>query len=135
MIRDSNGAIVGVVSGRDDMSDRSLLSIVWLAWTGNLASLATGVSEITVDEDPSARPTASVMLTRVEVRPPGRGIEETGAYGGVRQGFTGAIPLKRKPRAEVLCSPDKYETRTRLRSCSCCFEHEVFPAILDEVPS
>ena len=66
VIRDSDGAVAGVVSGRYNSADGWLAGTVWVARTEDLAVLLDGIAEVTVRRAP-------VAARRIQRPVPGRG--------------------------------------------------------------
>ena len=48
VIRDSDGAVAGVVSGRYNSADGWLAGTVWVARTEDLAALLDGIADVTM---------------------------------------------------------------------------------------
>ena len=65
VVRDSDGAVTGVVSGRYNSADGWLAGTVWVARTEDLAVLLDGIAEVTVEYRPLAGPAAGRPLDQV----------------------------------------------------------------------
>ena len=62
VVRDSDGAVAGVVSGRYNSADGWLAGTVWVARTEDLAVLLDGIAEVTMRQPPLAGP-VDLLLT------------------------------------------------------------------------
>jgi len=102
VIRDSDGAVAGVVSGRYNSTDGWLAGTVWVARTEDLATLLDGTAEVTMRQPPLAGP-VDVLLTvtgdRVQLTGPS--IEVAADHGGVRAALAEAVNETRRSRARV----------------------------------
>ena len=67
VIRDSDGAVAGVVSGRYNSTDGWLAGTVWVARTEDLAALLDGIAEVTMMQPPLAGP-VDLLLAVTEDR-------------------------------------------------------------------
>jgi hypothetical protein len=109
VIRDSDGAVAGVVSGRYNTADGWLAGTVWVARTEDLAVLLDGITEVAMKQAPLAGPVDLVLtVTAGQVRLAGGGIDVSAGHGGVRPGLAGAVHEARRVRArigEVLAAP------------------------------
>ena len=102
VIRDSDGAVAGVVSGRYNSADGWLAGTVWVARTEDLAALLDGLTEVTMQQVPYAGPVdLLLMVTGDRVRLTGPGIDLSAAHGGVRSGLAEAVNEARRDRARV----------------------------------
>ncbi len=68
VIRDSDGAVAGVVSGRYNTADGWLAGTVWVARTEDLAVLLEGIAEVAVQDAGAARPAGSVRVSEADPR-------------------------------------------------------------------
>jgi hypothetical protein len=68
VIRDGDGAVAGVVSGRYNTADGWLARTVWVARTEDLAVLLEGIAEVAVQDAGSVRPAGSVRVSDAEPR-------------------------------------------------------------------
>jgi tetratricopeptide (TPR) repeat protein len=102
VIRDSDGAVAGVVSGRYNSTDEWLAGTVWVARTEDLVPLLDGVAEVTLLQVSYAGPVD--LLLRVDagrVRLTGPGIEVAADHDGVAAGLAEAVNEGRRFRARV----------------------------------
>jgi hypothetical protein len=100
VIRDGDGAVAGVVSGRYNSADGWLAGTVWVARTEDLAALLDGLTEVTMQQVPYAGPVdLLLMVTGDRVRLTGPGIDVSAAHGGVRSGLAEAVNETRRDRA------------------------------------
>jgi hypothetical protein len=84
VIRDSDGAVAGVVSGRYNTADGWLAGTVWVARTEDLAVLLDGITEVAMKQAPLAGPVDLVLtVTAGQVRLAGGGIDVSAGHGGV----------------------------------------------------
>ena len=92
VIRDSDGAVAGVVSGRYNSTDGWLAGTVWVARTEDLAVLLNGIADVTMQQAPLAGPVDLLLtVTADRVRLTGPGIDrgrrsQRGALGPGRGG-------------------------------------------------
>lgn len=79
VIRDSDGAVAGVVSGRYNSTDGWLSGTVWVARTEDLATLLKGIADVGIEETPRAASASSTSE--------GAGKPETGSanFGGTEE--------------------------------------------------
>jgi tetratricopeptide (TPR) repeat protein len=102
VIRDSDGAVAGVVSGRYNSVDGWLAGTVWVARTEDLVTLLDGVTEVTLTRAPLAGPVDLLLTVTAEhVRLTGPGIDVSAGHGGVRAGLAAAVNEARRERARV----------------------------------
>ena len=102
VIRDSDGAVAGVVSGRYNSADGWLAGTVWVARTEDLAVLLDGIAEVTMQQAPLAGPVDLLLtVTADQVRLTGPGIDVAADHGGVRPGLAEAVNETRRSRARV----------------------------------
>ena len=102
VIRDGDGAVAGVVSGRYNSTDGWLAGTVWVARTEDLIMLLDGIAEVAVKRAPSAGPVDLLLtVTSSRVRLTGSGIEVAAGHGGVRQGLADAVDETRRARSQV----------------------------------
>jgi len=100
VIRDSDGAVAGVVSGRYNSADGWLAGTVWVARTEDLAALLDGVADVTIEE-PQLAGSVDLLLTVTAERVTliGPGVDVSAAHGGVRSGLAEAVNEVRRARA------------------------------------
>ena len=112
VIRDSDGAVAGVVSGRYNSTDGWLAGTVWVARTEDLAVLLDGIAEVTMRRAPLAGP-VDLQLTVIggRVQLTGFGIDVAADHGGVRSGLAEAVYETRRSRGRVGL-PVRSETET-----------------------
>jgi tetratricopeptide (TPR) repeat protein len=100
VIRDSDGAVAGVVSGRYNSADDWLKGTVWVIRTEDLAALLYGIADVAVKQPPLAG-AVDVLLTvaagRVQLTGPG--IEVAADHRGVRSGLAEAVNEIRRSRS------------------------------------
>ena len=102
VIRDGDGAVAGVVSGRYNSADGWLAGTVWVARTEDLAALLDGIAEVTMRQAPLAGPVDLLLtVTGDQVRLTGPGIDVSAGHGGVRSGLAEAVNEARRARARV----------------------------------
>ena len=102
VIRDDDGAVAGVVSGRYNSTDGWLAGTVWVARTEDLAALLAGIAEITVKLPPLAGPVDLLLtVTNDRVRLTGPGLDVAAAHGGARTGLVEAVNETRRSRARA----------------------------------
>ena len=102
VIRDSDGAVAGVVSGRYNSADGWLAGTVWVARTEDLAVLLDGIADVTMKQPPLAGPVDLLLtVTGDRVRLTGPGIDVAADHGGVRAGLAEAVNETRRSRARV----------------------------------
>ena len=102
VIRDDDGAVAGVISGRYNSADGWLTGTVWVARTEDLAVLLDGIADVTIKQAPLAGPVdLLLMVTADRVRLTGPGIDVAADHGGVRSGLADAINEARRTRAQV----------------------------------
>ncbi len=74
VIRDRDGAVAGVVSGRYNTADGWLTATVWVARTEDLATLLDGVADVTMEQPRVAGPVDLLLaVTGEQVRLTGPG--------------------------------------------------------------
>ena len=102
VIRDSDGAVAGVVSGRYNSTDGWLAGTVWVARTEDLAVLLDGIADVTMRQPPLAGPVDLLLtVTGGRVQLTGPGIDVAADHGGVRSGLAEAVNETRRSRARV----------------------------------
>ena len=102
VIRDSDGAVAGVVSGRYNSTDGWLAGTVWVARTEDLAALLAGITEVTVKQLRLAGPVDVLLtVTTDQVRLTGPGMDVAANHDGVRAGLAEAVNETRRSRARV----------------------------------
>jgi hypothetical protein len=102
VIRDGDGAVVGVVSGRYNSRDGWLAQTVWVSRAEDLAALLDGIADIPMLRLPLAGP-ADLLLTvdGEQVRLTGAGVDVAAAHGGVRSALAEAVNEARRSRGRV----------------------------------
>ncbi len=112
VIRDSDGAVAGVVSGRYNSADDWLKGTVWVIRTEDLAALLDGIADVAVKQPPLAG-AVDVLLTvaagRVQLTGPG--MEVAANDRGVRSGLAEAVNETRRSRSR-LSLPTRSQERT-----------------------
>jgi tetratricopeptide (TPR) repeat protein len=112
VIRDSDGAVAGVVSGRYNSADGWLAGTVWVIRTEDLAALLAGIADVAVRQPPLAG-AVDVLLTvaasRVQLTGPG--IEVAADHRGVRSGLAEAVNETRRSRSR-LSLPTRSQEKT-----------------------
>ena len=102
VIRDSDGAVAGVVSGRYNSADGWLAGTVWVTRTEDLLPLLDGIATVTLKQLPLAGP-VDLLLTvterRVQLTRPG--IAVAADHNGVHSGLAEAVNESRRARARV----------------------------------
>ena len=102
VIRDGDGAVAGVVSGRYNSTDGWLEGTVWVARTEDLAALLAGIADVTMRQPPLASLVDLLLtVTADRVRLTGPGLDVAAAHGGVRSGLAEAVNETRRSRARV----------------------------------
>ena len=102
VIRDSDAALVGVVSGRYNTADGWLTGTVWVARTENLLPLLDGLADIPVERVPVAGPVDLILtVANDRMRLMGPRIDVSAAHGGVRAGLAEAVNETRRARARI----------------------------------
>ena len=103
VIRDSDGAVAGVVSGRYNSTDGWLAGTVWVARTEDLAALLEGLADIEPEQHLPLEGPADLVLavTADQVRLTGRGIDVCAGHGGVRPGLAEAVNEVRRSRVRA----------------------------------
>ena len=100
VIRDSDGAVAGVVSGRYNSADEWLAGTVWVARTEDLVPLLDGVAEVTLEQAPLAGPVNLLLtVTADQVRLAGPRTDVSASHGGVRAALAEAVNEVRRVRA------------------------------------
>jgi hypothetical protein len=102
VIRDGDGAVAGVVSGRYNSTDGWLAGTVWVTRTEDLAALLAGIAAVTMQQPPLAGPVDLLLtVTDGRVRLTGPGIKVAADHGGVRAGLAEAVNETRRSRARA----------------------------------
>src|ERR1019366_1499895 len=102
VVRDSDGAVAGVVSGRYNTADGWLTGTVWVARTEDLAVLLDGVADVKLAEAACSAPVDLVLEgPGGRVRLAGAGVDVPAAHGGVRSGLAEAVNEARRARARA----------------------------------
>ena len=101
VIRDSDGAVAGVVSGRYNSADGWLAGTVWVARTEDLLPLLDGITTVNVQRPPLAGPVDLLLtVTADQVQLTGPGSEWPRARRG-RAGLAEAVNEMRRSRARA----------------------------------
>ena len=112
VIRDSDGAVAGVVSGRYNSLDGWLADTVWVARTEDLAVLLDGIAEAAVKRPQLAGPVDLLLtVTGGRVQLTGPGILVAADHRGMRSGLTEAVNETRRARGRA-SQPVRAETQT-----------------------
>ena len=99
VIRDDDGAIVGVVSGRYNSVDGWLPEAVWVVRTEDLVSLLDGIADVVAARLPPTDPADLLLtVTTKQVRVTGPGVDVAAGHGGVRPGLAEAVDEVRRER-------------------------------------
>ena len=102
VIRDTDSAVVGMVSGRYNTADGWLTGTVWIARTEDLLPLLDGLADVPVEQIPVAGPVNLVVtVTDEQVRLTGPGIDVSARHAGVRPGLLEAVHEVRRSRARA----------------------------------
>ena len=102
VIRDSDGAVAGVVSGRYNSADGWLAGTVWVVRTEDLLPLLAGIATVTLKQLPLAGPVDLLLtVTESRVQLTGPGIAVAADHNGVRSGLAEAVNESRRARARV----------------------------------
>ena len=102
VIRDSDGAVAGVVSGRYNSADGWLQGTVWVARTEDLAALLDGITSVTMQQVPPSEPVDVVLaVTGGQVRLTGGGIDVSADHGGVRPSMVETVDETRRSRLSL----------------------------------
>ena len=112
VIRDGDGAVVGVVSGRYTSANGWLAGTVCVARTEDLAALLDGIADVGLARLLLAGPADLVLeVTFEQVRLTGSGAEVVARHGGVRPSLAEAVNEIRRDRARA-GSPTRTDTET-----------------------
>ena len=112
VIRDSDGAVAGVVSGRYNSADDWLKGTVWVIRTEEVAALLDGIAEVAVRQPPLAGAVEVLLTVAVgRVQLTGPGIEVAADHRGVRSGLAEAVNETRRSRS-WLSLPTRSQDRT-----------------------
>jgi tetratricopeptide (TPR) repeat protein len=102
VVRESDGAVAGVVSGRYNSGDGWLQGTVWVARAEDLAILLDGIASVAMKHQPLAGP-MDLLLTvaggRVQLTGPG--IDAAADHGGVHSGLAEAVNETRRARGRA----------------------------------
>ncbi|MGP0023217.1 MAG: CHAT domain-containing protein, partial [Streptosporangiaceae bacterium] len=102
VIRASDGAVAGVVSGRYNTADGWLAGTVWVARTEDMLVLLDGIADVGFRQLPLAGAVDVLLtVTAARVRLTGAGINVAADHGGVRPGLAEAVLESRRARARV----------------------------------
>ena len=120
VIRGSDGAVAGVVSGRYNSTDGWLAGTVWVARTENLTALLGGITDVPMQAVSYAGPVDLLLtVTADRVRLTGPGTDACAGHGGVRPALAEAVNEARRARARVgLPVRTQAETRAQPREQS-----------------
>ena len=100
VIRGSDGAVAGVVSGRYNTADGWLAGTVWVARTEDLLPLLDGIAEAGFRQPPLAGAVDVLLtITAAQVQLTGAGLSVMAGHGGVRPGLEEAVHESRRARA------------------------------------
>ncbi|MEV6695381.1 tetratricopeptide repeat protein, partial [Micromonospora sp. NPDC051196] len=101
VLRVSDRAVVGVVSGRYNSQDGWLAGAVWVSRVEDLSVLLDGVASVVVEETVPANGLLELVLTvsQSHVRLSGCGQDVTAAHRGVSSGLANALHDVRRERA------------------------------------
>ena len=99
VIRDSDGAVAGVVSGRYNSADGWLAGTVWVARTEDLLPLLDDITTVSMPQPPLAGPLDLLLtVTADHVRLTGPGSEVAAPHDGVGAGLAEAVNEMRRSR-------------------------------------
>jgi hypothetical protein len=114
VIRDSDGAVAGVVSGRYNSTDGWLADTVWVARTEDLVVLLNGIADVTMWQAPLAGPVDLLLtVTANRIQLTGPGIDVAADHSGVRPGLGEAVHETRRSR-DLVSLPVRSETQTKV---------------------
>ncbi|MFC0027997.1 tetratricopeptide repeat protein [Micromonospora chaiyaphumensis] len=101
VLRTSDRAVVGVVSGRYNSQDGWLAGAVWVSRVEDLSALLDGVASVIVEETVPANGLLDMVLTvsQSQVRLSGCGQDVTATHRGVSSGLANALQDVRRERA------------------------------------
>jgi tetratricopeptide (TPR) repeat protein len=102
VVRESDGAVTGVVSGRYNSADHWLAGSVWVARTEDLAPLLDGIAGAAaafMREAPSAPVDVLLVVGADKVRLTGLGMDVEARHGGVRTALADAVAETRRARS------------------------------------
>ena len=112
VVRDGDGAVAGVVSGRYNSADGWLAGTVWVARTEDLLPLLDGVAAVAMADPPLAGPVDLVLtVTADRVRLTGPGTDVAAGHRGVGAGLAQAIDEARRARARRVLDPQPQAAR------------------------
>ena len=99
VIRDGDGAVAGVVSGRYNTADGWLAGTVWVARTEDLLPLLDGITSVALQEPPLAGPVDMLLtVTANQVRLTGPGNDVAAGHRGVSAGLAQVVDEVRRAR-------------------------------------
>jgi Tetratricopeptide repeat len=102
VIRQSDAAVAGVVSGRYNTADGWLAGTVWVARTEDLLPLLDGIVDVGFRQPPVAGAVDVLLrVTAAEVELTGAGLSVRAGHGGVRPGLAEAVRDSRRARARA----------------------------------
>ncbi|MFI7594448.1 tetratricopeptide repeat protein [Micromonospora sp. NPDC049359] len=103
VLRASDRAVIGVVSGRYNSQDGWLAGAVWVSRVEDLSALLEGVASVVVEETTPANGLLDLVLTvsQSEVRLSGCGQDVTAEHRGVSAGLANALHDVRRERARL----------------------------------
>ena len=100
VVRDADGAVAGVVSGRYCSADGWPPSTAWVARTEDLMPLLAGTANIALQQAPQPGPVDLMLeVTADRVRLTGPGTDVSASHGGVRPGLAEAVQEARRERS------------------------------------
>ena len=102
VVRDADGTVVGVVSGRYNSADGWLAGTVWVARAEDLAVLLDGIADVPLARPPLAGQADLLLEVSTDrVRLTGAGLDVAGQHGGVRPGLAEAVNEIRRERSRA----------------------------------
>ena len=102
VVRDRDGAVAGVVSGRYNSADGWLAGTVWVARTEDLLPLLDGITAVIMAGPPLAGPVDLLLtVTADQVRLTGPGTDVVAGHRGVSAGLAQAVDEVRRARARA----------------------------------
>ena len=105
VIRDSDGLIAGVVSGRYNSADGWLAGTVWVARTEDLARLLNGIADVSMQQMREIKHVDLLLtVTSERVRLTGSGTDVSAQHGGMRAALAEAIQERRRARTRIRLS-------------------------------
>jgi hypothetical protein len=102
VVRETDSAVAGVVSGRYNSPDGWLADTVWVARTEDLTALLDGIADVAMEETPNFGPVDLLLsVTEKQVCLTGPGTEVSARHGSIRPGLTEAVNEARRERARA----------------------------------